>query len=132
MKGGVREALAAVLSEELAVAQTDVVDLVARAAAVHALPLLRRLLSFSGFRQASVGTHKTGIRQVKSGNPGTPGPRTLSSAAFEHSLQISHRHHLEKCVPLWQSQQSLIHSDFLYRHDIIILSRLGQQFIRRM
>lgn len=84
--------------------------------------------------QASVGTHKTGIRQVKSGNPDTFFQRasTLSSAAFEHSLQISHRHYLEKCVPLWQSQQSLIRSDFLYRHDIIILSRLGQQFIRWM
>lgn len=103
VKGGVREALAAILSEELAVAQSDVVDLVARAAAVHALPLLRRLLSFSGFRQASVGTHKTGIRQVKSGNPDAFFQRasTLSSAAFEHSLQISHRHYFGKvCATL--------------------------------
>lgn len=51
VKGGVREALAAILPEELAVAQSDVVDLVAGAAAVHALPLLRGLLSFSGFSQ---------------------------------------------------------------------------------
>lgn len=51
VKGGVREALAAVLSEEFAVAQSDVVDLVAGAAAVHALPLLRGLLTFSGYSQ---------------------------------------------------------------------------------
>lgn len=56
VKGGIREALAAVLSEELAVTQPDVVDLVARAAAVHALPLLRRLLSFSGFSRRNTQT----------------------------------------------------------------------------
>lgn len=47
MKGGIGEAFAAILSEELAVTQSDVIDLVARAASVHPLPLLRRLLSFS-------------------------------------------------------------------------------------
>lgn len=51
MKRGVREALAVVLSEELAVAHSDVVDLVARATSVHPLPLLRGLLSFSVFIQ---------------------------------------------------------------------------------
>lgn len=53
MKGGVGEAFAVILSEELAVTQSDVVDLVARAASVHPLPLLRRLLSFSGFIQTN-------------------------------------------------------------------------------
>lgn len=51
MKGGIGEAFAVILSEELAVTQSDVIDLVARAASVHPLPLLRRLLSFSAFIQ---------------------------------------------------------------------------------
>lgn len=47
MKGSVCEAFAIILSKELAVTKSDVVDLVAGATSVHPLPLLRRLLSFS-------------------------------------------------------------------------------------
>lgn len=57
VEGRVGEALALVLAEELAVTHADVVHLVARAASVHALPLLRGLLSLpvgrSGARGAS-------------------------------------------------------------------------------
>lgn len=45
MEGGVGEALPLVLHEELAVTHADVVDLIARAAPVHPLPLLRGLLA---------------------------------------------------------------------------------------
>ena len=45
---GVGEALPLVLSEELAVAQSYVVDLVARATAVHPLPGFWRLVALSG------------------------------------------------------------------------------------
>lgn len=51
VEGGVCEAFAVVLPEELAVAHSDVVDLVAGATPVHPLPLLRRLLSFSAFSE---------------------------------------------------------------------------------
>lgn len=60
MKGGVRKAFSIILSKELAVAQSNVVDLVARATSVHPLPLLWRLLSFSAID--SVGS----IRQISS------------------------------------------------------------------
>lgn len=45
VEGGVGEALPVVLAEELAVAQADVVDLVAGATAVRPLPLLGRHLA---------------------------------------------------------------------------------------
>lgn len=48
MKAGVGEALPLVLPEESAVAQDDVIDLVARTAAVKAMPLFLRLLTFPG------------------------------------------------------------------------------------
>lgn len=47
MEGSVSEAFAIVLPEELAVAHSDVVDLIPRAASVHLLPLLRGLLTLS-------------------------------------------------------------------------------------
>lgn len=47
VEGGVCKAFAIILSKELAVAQADVVDLVARATSIHPLPLFWRLLSFS-------------------------------------------------------------------------------------
>lgn len=40
VEGGVGEAFSIVLPEELAVAQTNVVDLVSRAASIRPLPLL--------------------------------------------------------------------------------------------
>lgn len=55
MERGVREAFAIVLSKELAVAQSDVVDLVAGATSIHPLPLLRRLLSFSAINSEKIG-----------------------------------------------------------------------------
>lgn len=51
VEGSVREAFAVVFPEELAVAHSDVVDLVPRAASVHLLPLLRRLLALSELKQ---------------------------------------------------------------------------------
>lgn len=48
MKGCIREAFAIILSKKLAVTQSDMVDLVARATTIHPLPLLWRLLSFPG------------------------------------------------------------------------------------
>ena len=62
VEGGVCEAFAVVLPEELAVAHSDVVDLVAGATPVHPLPLLRRLLSFSAFSEGGKQT-KSDIRQ---------------------------------------------------------------------
>lgn len=47
MEGGVCKAFSIILSEELAVAQANVVDLVARATSIHPLPVFWRLLSFS-------------------------------------------------------------------------------------
>ena len=46
VEGSVGEAFALVVPEELAVAQTYVIDLVARATPVHPLPLLAGHLSF--------------------------------------------------------------------------------------
>ena len=46
VEGGVGEALALVVPEELAVTQTDVVDLVARTTPVQPLPLFTRHLAF--------------------------------------------------------------------------------------
>lgn len=46
VEGCVGEALALIFPEELAVAHANVVHLVARAAPIHALPLLWRFLSF--------------------------------------------------------------------------------------
>lgn len=46
MKRSVCEAFAIILSKELAVTQLDVIDLIARTATIHPLPLLGRLLSF--------------------------------------------------------------------------------------
>lgn len=86
VKGGIREALAAVLSEELAVTQPDVVDLVARAAAVHALPLLRRLLSFSG---SSRQKHKQTWGQVN-------GQSDTFSTRINPPLQITYYYCLQK------------------------------------
>lgn len=57
VEGGVCEAFAVVLPEELAVAHSDVVDLVAGATPVHPLPLLRRLLSFSAFSEGGGEKH---------------------------------------------------------------------------
>lgn len=51
MEGSVSEAFAVVLPKELAVAHSDVVDLISRAASVHLLPLLRRLLALSVLKQ---------------------------------------------------------------------------------
>lgn len=51
MKGSICEAFAVILSKELAVTQSDVVDLVAGATSIHPLPLLWRLLSFSASSQ---------------------------------------------------------------------------------
>ena len=69
MKGGVCEAFAVILSKELAVAQSDVVDLVAGTTAVHPLPLLRRLLSFSAViqrkAQASAEQMSPGLIRVR-------------------------------------------------------------------
>lgn len=61
MKGGVCKAFAVILSKELAVTHSDVVDLVARATSVHPLPVLRRLLSFSAFIQ---GKYNQTYRQI--------------------------------------------------------------------
>ena len=47
METGVGEALAVILAEEAALAQEDVVDLVARTLAVQPVPLLLRHLAFS-------------------------------------------------------------------------------------
>lgn len=52
MEGGVSEAFAVVLPEELAVTHSDVVDLIPGAASIHLLPLLWRLLALSGIRQS--------------------------------------------------------------------------------
>lgn len=49
MKRSVCEAFAIILSKELAVTQLDVIDLIARTATIHPLPLLGRLLSFPAF-----------------------------------------------------------------------------------
>lgn len=51
MKGCVSEAFAVVFPKELAVAHSDVVDLIPGAASVHLLPLLRGLLALSVLRQ---------------------------------------------------------------------------------
>lgn len=50
VEGSVSEAFAVVLPEKLAVAHSDVVDLISGAAPVHLLPLLRRLLALSVFQ----------------------------------------------------------------------------------
>ena len=54
MEGSVCEAFAVILSKELAVTQSDVVNLVTGAASVHPLPLLWRLLSFSVLSQGKI------------------------------------------------------------------------------
>lgn len=61
VEGGVGEALAVVLSEELAVTQADVVDLVPGATAVRSLPLLGRHLSLP--ENSHVGTFTHPINQ---------------------------------------------------------------------
>lgn len=70
VKGGVRKAFAVILSKELAVTHSDVVDLVARATSVHPLPLLRGLLSFSAFIRR--GKVQSKVRRIsKPVNPDT-------------------------------------------------------------
>lgn len=65
MKGGVCEAFAIILSKELAVRQSDVVDLVAGATSVHPLPLLWRLLSFSAFIHGKYNqTYNGSVNQI--------------------------------------------------------------------
>ena len=59
MKGSICEAFAIILSKELAVTHSDVVDLVAGATSVHPLPLLRRLLPLSVLSQGKY-KHTTG------------------------------------------------------------------------
>lgn len=53
MKGGVREAFAIILSKEVAVTHSNVVDLVAGATSVLPLPVFRGLLSFSAAIQGT-------------------------------------------------------------------------------
>lgn len=55
VEGGVGEALPLVLHEEFAVPHADVIDLVARAAPVHPLPLLRGLLALPATTAAEEG-----------------------------------------------------------------------------
>lgn len=101
VKGGVREALAAILPKKLAVAQSDVVDLVAGAAAVHALPLLRGLLSFSGFSQ------RRNTQQQESGRSNQQNGHLL--CCYTLSFKLS----LRKFAPVqlsWLFGKSLCHS----------------------
>ena len=51
VEGGVGERLALVLAEELRIAEPDVIDLVARALAVHLLPLFARAGTFAAARR---------------------------------------------------------------------------------
>lgn len=55
VEGGVGEALPLVLHEEFAVPHADVIDLIARAAPVHPLPLLRGLLALPATTAAEEG-----------------------------------------------------------------------------
>jgi len=70
MEGGVGEALPLILHEELAVAHPDVVDLVARAAPVHPLPLLRGLLALPATTGAAC---RDGLPGAGIGPPTVPG-----------------------------------------------------------
>ena len=60
VKGRVRERLALVLGEELGVAQTYVIDLVARAFAVEALPLLGAAAALAASRRMQQQRHERG------------------------------------------------------------------------
>lgn len=102
VKGGVREALAAVLAKELAVAQSDVVDLVAGAAAVHALPLLRGLLSLSGFSQRRNTQQEESGRSNQQQQAPSFHTQRHSQSLRENLPHISYRDCLEKkkkCAP---------------------------------
>ena len=65
VEAGVGEALALVLAEEAAVLEHDVVDLVARAAAVQSVPVLGRGLALSAHRQTDGRTHTLEMKLVR-------------------------------------------------------------------
>lgn len=83
MKGSVCEAFAVILSKELAVTQSDVVDLVAGATSVHPLPLLWRLLSFSAFSRGKHSQTFDGL--IK---PDTFLPDWYTRSLYKHEYKI--------------------------------------------